>query len=1445
MISLFWSFFIIQLLGLSVDQRETIAISNANTVMDNCNLAISIPQDDCTQGLDFPIPISGITNSVLGNNVELTEARIIVSHTWDLDLRIYLRSPNGTRVPLSIENSASANDMSYGNINVSDCMAYTAFTMDQCNGLQRIDDPTIQENFIGRFLPEGNFSDFDGENPNGIWYLEVCDKAADGNVGRLEYADLIFTQIYCDAPQNVAVNSTNNSSITVSWDPILNTDLTLIEVVPHNQAPSTGLTSTNGNVFQTNNTSSSTALELQEDTPYDVYVRTRCSNGEFSKNSCMVFVQTACETQIMTIQNNFNNLPLCQANCGSSCNISGLWRNVNYDDFDWSVNNGSTNVIGSGPGGDIQGNGNYLYVETNSLACQFNKAAILESNCLQISANQNSCHMSFYYHMFGSSIGTLRLELLPQESSQWQSIWSQSGTSENIWLRNYIDLSAYHTQNVKLRFIATGATGNSSNIAIDDILFYGAQPNGDPSFTHYRDRDNDGFGNNAEPLTLCSSFAPSGYVSNGSDCDDTNNDIFPGATEIGCNGIDENCNGYADESMVADPLVSFQMICSGEGGQVQAFGPQGLETNWYDDQQQTNLIGVGNPINVNLGSGVQSVYAQNIIRNGPGLRLTEVNLNSPYQLEIQSIGKGGTYQGWKVYVNSVLNGSNINDYNQSPWDMSAMETGRILVRSRMDWTNPVLWSNTRPGWVMLIDNQGEIKDAIFWNWSDTEMGSINLNIEGRFYNSSNVSWTGSAINVNNCDGSISLFGDTEMNNVQDYRCQDLSSIGTENPDLAYEIICVSNLVSVPLNVLQAPEVNFELDNDPCDNGSVSSGIELLIDDGVGPFQYNWSNGSTDQNQNNLVPGAYAVTITGGNGCNSVIDNINIGTNSSSIEVFMNDIQEVTCFGEEDGFVVVEVDGGAPPFQFNWIVGVARNDIFQNTDTLTGLAEGLYAVTVTDNNGCVSSLDFEVTQPADLSINLNTQNPSCQSSFDGFISTEVDGGNPPYQYLWSNGRTTSSNINLSFGQYTVTITDANDCIFVSDPILFLPSSDTIVLVDLKVEQIDCASTQNGTISTIFTGGQGELSYFWDNGSSSPFIVDLEPGEYSLTVTDENLCEYYLQNIIIEQPVSAPLGLTFNAINASCNGICDGVISTNIVGGVPPYTYLWSTGDSTTTIFNLCPGIVALTITDDIGCQRIYDNELVVESGETNLQSQLNVDSITCFNAKDGRIEIAMSGGVPPYTYQWNNMEEDTPNQQFLSPGTYECTVTDHEGCLFYLEPIELNQPNIILLSDVEIVRATAGNENGRIEITLVGGRGDFDITWFDAENEQVGIGPVLENVSIGNYAFIAEDKGGCIFEKRDIVVELTNAVQASSLVSSFDINPNPSKEFINLNLTLLVPKDLDLKVYNLSGQLIYAEKFDRKFIQQTTIDVSAFGSGLYFATLWSDNEFFSSRNFVVE
>ena len=167
--------------------------------------------------------------------------------------------------------------------------------------------------------------------------------------------------------------------------------------------------------------------------------------------------------------------------------------------------------------------------------------------------------------------------------------------------------------------------------------------------------------------------------------------------------------------------------------------------------------------------------------------------------------------------------------------------------------------------------------------------------------------------------------------------------------------------------------------------------------------------------------------------------------------------------------------------------------------------------------------------------------------------ETTGGNEPYTYAWSNGRTTSTNSNLSFGSYTVTITDRNDCILVSDPIDLRPVNDTIVLENVNIQQADCTSNIHASIETTFSGGVGNLSYQWDNGAMTPNIYDLEPGSYNLVVTDDINCEFFLLDVVIEDTQNSPIELTSNFTNTSCNGICDGVVSTSVSGGAPPYSY----------------------------------------------------------------------------------------------------------------------------------------------------------------------------------------------------------------------------------------------------------------------------------------------------
>lgn len=157
--------------------------------------------------------------------------------------------------------------------------------------------------------------------------------------------------------------------------------------------------------------------------------------------------------------------------CGTFGQSSG-WRNeVGSDDSDWSVNDGATATAGTGPSADnTTGTGNYLYTE----AAGCNNFSLL-TPCFDFSALQFP-ELSFFYHMNGSSVGTLTVEADTTGTGVYVPIWSQTGSQGNQWEEGEVDLTAFSGYVTKIRFNVTMGTGTSSDIAIDDILVRNVPP---------------------------------------------------------------------------------------------------------------------------------------------------------------------------------------------------------------------------------------------------------------------------------------------------------------------------------------------------------------------------------------------------------------------------------------------------------------------------------------------------------------------------------------------------------------------------------------------------------------------------------------------------------------------------------------------------------------------------------------------------------------------------------------------------------------------------------------------------------------------------------------------------------------------------------------------------------------------------------------------------------
>jgi hypothetical protein len=280
-------------------------------------------------------------------------------------------------------------------------------------------------------------------------------------------------------------------------------------------------------------------------------------------------------------------------------------------------------------------------------------------------------------------------------------------------------------------------------------------------------------------------------------------------------------------------------------------------------------------------------------------------------------------------------------------------------------------------------------------------------------------------------------------------------------------------------------------------------------------------------------------------------------------------QNASCFDGKNGKVTIQTQGGRSPFTY------ALNGIlFQSSPVFEGLGASTYVAIVRDANGCLFAQDVSVAQPARLLTNFTIVNETCGNN-NGVLVCQPTGGILPYRYRWDVGDTTAVLTNLQAGNYRVSISDANNCLLVEGAkIENLPGP--LVVGDLT--NAPCHGMPKGAIELKVFGGAQPFAYLWSNGLRTEKIYNLTAGNYTVTVTDKNQCAS-VKTFNLYEP--APIDL--QAQTGSSGGLW--FINLICAGGAPPYTFQWSTGETTEDIFNLKPAEYSVTVTDQQGCSKV--------------------------------------------------------------------------------------------------------------------------------------------------------------------------------------------------------------------------------------------------------------------
>ncbi|MCT4587964.1 MAG: PKD domain-containing protein [Carboxylicivirga sp.] len=556
-------------------------------------------------------------------------------------------------------------------------------------------------------------------------------------------------------------------------------------------------------------------------------------------------------------------------------------------------------------------------------------------------------------------------------------------------------------------------------------------------------------------------------------------------------------------------------------------------------------------------------------------------------------------------------------------------------------------------------------------------------------------------------------------------------------------------------------------------------------------------------QENLPAGSYILQVVDAErGC-TVTKTFTIGT-LTTLDI-LGTATPVTCHGADDGQISGVTVIGTANYDFLWSgPGTVDNS---RVDAQTGLAPGIYSLTITDrDNACTFTKEWTITEPDAITYTLEYLVESCAPYRRGINIVNPQGGYgtvaSDYTYTWvgPDASLVANSQNqtglIVGGTYTVTVADSYCGVTKS---IVVPE-ELVILAD--VSELNCNGSNNGAFDMTITGGSGDFTYTWereyptgttnivegpDNDITNIDLSGQGPGIYTLTVIDNveanggTNCEYTWDYELIEP---TPIVINGSVSNLICNGDKGGQIAINVSGGAGDYSYSWTTLDGFGLIASnqnqsgLTGGTYSVQVRDGNGCLSSIEDFTVVEPDAVDFTY---VITPTSCDGTNGEIDITPTGGSGTYDYYWSASDGgvidpanvNNQDQTGLPGGTYLLRVWDADpsenrsSC--YIEKEIVLTKGITLNIDVTN-QGCGGTENGQIDLNVSGGVGPYTFNWTTISGNNAKIIPNSQNqsgLSAGEYRVRVTDSRTPVacFVEQTVLLGLDVDLQINANISN--------------------------------------------------------------------------------
>lgn len=468
------------------------------------------------------------------------------------------------------------------------------------------------------------------------------------------------------------------------------------------------------------------------------------------------------------------------------------------------------------------------------------------------------------------------------------------------------------------------------------------------------------------------------------------------------------------------------------------------------------------------------------------------------------------------------------------------------------------------------------------------------------------------------------------------------------------------------------------------NGDLGS-VEITDLSVEAPFTINWDDpnffGLT--NLTNIPAGTYNVLITDPNNC-ELNQSVQL-TQPDSLSLNCSIIQQVSVPNGSDGQLQLDFSGGT--FPYTLILAGAQSDtlVFDTAAifSLENIEAGTYEFKLSDANNCTESCSLEITAPpCILAANLNSTDITCHSFQNGTLQLDITGAQAPLIIDWSvdslDGRT--SILNVVSGTYSVTVTDANACVDSSMATILEPTP--LQITGVEMQSVSNSTAGDGIAGITFNGGIAPYTLAWngpETGSinladTSDLSIDsLIQGDYIFEIIDANACRIST-SVLITNP-NCGMTVRFIQQDQTCPNTTDGQLTAVVSGGLAPYRFLWSDGNTDFMRRSLSVGIYTLQVLDSETCITQGVDTIGISNPLPSLSFISN--PIQC-DSSCQELSVRLSG-TAPFNFSWdqkawinNNVTDTVRGNSMRFNGDVET--------LFYCEPADSLSFTILSLED---------------------------------------------------------------------------------------------------------------------------------------------------------------------